>query len=269
MKHAAIAFGVAIVLALPASARADEVDACVEGADKSQQLRDQGKLIEAREQLIACAASSCPAAVAKQCARWLHEVDAAIPSVVLRVRSADGADVADAEVTLDGASRSGTLAGKPIALDPGPHELAFKRGDETATAKIVVRASEKNRLVDVTLVGPAKVVVTPPPPPPPPVVEEQSGFRFPWTTGVFLGVAVASFAGTAALVAVASSDAGSLRSTCAPTCAGSDVDAAHTKLVAANVTFGVGIASVALAAIFLIAANVGHHPVRRTALLTF
>jgi len=103
---------------------------------------------------------------------------------------------------------------------------------------------------------------------PEPAVAER-GFYFPWTAGAFLGVGVAGFVGTAALVAIASSDASNLRSTCAPTFAASDVDAAHSKLVAANVTLGIGIAGVALAAIFLIAANVGHHPVKRTALLTF
>jgi hypothetical protein len=253
------------VFSFGASARADEVDACVEGADKAQQLRDQAKLLDARAQLIACAAASCPSAVAKQCARWLREVDEEIPTVSLRVRSSSGADVADADVILDGAPRPGALGGKPLALDPGSHRFAFKRGDETAEAAIVVRAGEKNRLVDVTLTGgvPVGIAVVAPPPP---VVEERTSFHFPWTTGLFLGVAVASFAGTAGLVAIASSDAGSLRTTCAPTCTASDVDAAHTKLIVANVTFGIGIASVALAAIFLIAANVGHHPAKRLAL---
>ncbi len=262
----------AAILSLSPSARADDVDACVEGADKAQQLRDQAKLVEARDQLIACAAASCPTAVAKQCAKWLREVDEAIPSVALRVRSSSGSDVADAEVTLDGAARPGALEGKPIKLDPGSHEFTFKRGDETAESTIVVRAGEKNRPVDVTLVAPVVAIVAPPPPP---VVapEERAGFRFPWPAGVFLGVAVAGFVGTAALVAVASSDAGNLRQTCAPDCATSDVDAAHTKLIAANVTLGVGIGSLALAAIFLIAANVGHHAdhhsAKRTAIFTF
>jgi hypothetical protein len=261
------AFGAtaAAILALAHVARADEVDACVDGADKAQQLRDQAKLLEAREQLIACASASCPSAVGKQCAKWLLEVEGAIPSVSLRVRF-EGADVTDAAVMLDGSPLAGALEGKPIKIDPGQHTFAFKRGDAKAESVIVVRAGEKNRLVDVTLSAPTRIVAAPPPPV---GVEERSGFRFPWTTGVFLGVAVASFVGTAALVAVASSDAGSLRTTCAPTCSVSDVDAAHTKLVAANVTLGVGIASVALAAIFLIAANVGHHPAKRTALLTF
>src|SRR5262249_9226971 len=153
-----------------------------------------------------------PGAVAKQCAKWLHEVDEAIPSVALRVRSPSGDDVADAEVTLDGAARPGALDGKPIALDPGRHKFAFKRGDETGEPTIVWRAAEKNRLVDVTRVAPRVKIVDAPPSPP--VVEERSGFRFPWTTGVFLGLAVAGFATTAALVVLASDDAASMRQTC-------------------------------------------------------
>jgi hypothetical protein len=266
VKRAAIAVGVMLALA-PSEARADDVDACVEGADKAQQLRDQAKLVEARQQLISCASSSCPAAVSKQCAKWLQEVDDAIPSVALRVRSPAGADVTDAQVTLDGAPRPDALEGKPIRLDPGAHKFTFKRGDETADATIVLRAGERNRLVDVTLVAPAAAAVVVAPPPEPVMVER--GFHFPWTAGVFVGLGVASFVGTVALVAVANNDANDLRTTCAPTCPVSEVDSAHAKLVAANVTLGVGIASIALAAIFLIADNVGHHPVKRTALLTF
>lgn len=263
LKRAAIVL--AIVVLAP-YARAD-VDACVDGADRAQQLRDQGKLVRAREELIACAGAACPGAVAKQCAKWLHDVEEELPSVSLRVRSSKGTDIADVAVTLDGEARDGGLDGRPIVLDPGPHRFTLKSGDASAEASIVVRAGERNRLVDVTLVVPETSVVVAPPPPPP-VAEERSAFRFPWTAGVFIGVAVASFVGTGVLVGVANSDVVTLRSSCAPTCAASDVDSARAKLVAANVTFGVGIASVALATIFLVVANVGHRGKRAAQLTT-
>ena len=256
------ALAVFAMMLAPAVARADQVDVCVDAADHAQQLRDQGKLIEAREQIVACSAASCPSAVVKQCARWLQEVDAEVPTLSLRARDATGADVADVTVLVDGSPRIDSLDGRPMPIDPGPHKLTFRRAGIEIEQSVVVRTGEKNRLVDVQLGKPE----TAPPPPPPRIVAPPSrvpapqvhhGFRFPWTTGVFLGVGIAGFVTTAVLVAVASSDASSLRTTCAPSCAGSDVDAVRTKIVAANVTFGVGIAATALSAILIIA-NTGH-----------
>ncbi len=252
---------IAAVMTWGVIAHADQVDACVEAADRAQQLRDKGKLIDARTQLLACGASSCPGAVAKQCVRWLHEVDDELPTLSLRVR--DGAvDVTDVEVLVDDASRMKSLDGRPIPIDPGAHRLALRRNGVTVEQSIVARAGEKNRLVDVQLTPEtSKVVIVTTAPPAeitPPPVGAKRGFRFPWTSGLFLGIGVASFAVTVPLVIVAGNDAQNLRQTCAPACAGSAVDDVRTKLIVANVTFGVGVAGLALSALTLVIANMGH-----------
>jgi len=245
----------------PPNARADEVDACVRSADRAQQLRDQGKLIEARAQLIACGASACPAPVAKQCGKWLQGVEAELPTLSLRVRDAKGDDVADVAVTSDGAPLLASLDGRPVPMDPGVHRLAFRRGSSTAQESIVVRAGEKDRLVDVQLSAPtpsAPKIVVAPPRAPPPRAEAGARFRFPWPAGVALGFGVAGFVTMGALAASANADASSLRQTCAPNCAESDVDVVRTKLAVANVGLGVGIAGVAVAAIWIVVASVHH-----------
>jgi hypothetical protein len=255
---------VALLVALaPSVARADNVDACVDGAERSQQLRDQGKLLEAREQLAACSSVVCPKAVVKQCAMWLQEVDNEMPSLSFRARDANGNDVADVAVLVDGAARLDALDGRPMTINPGAHKITFRRGDLEVEQALVVRSGEKNRLVDVQLGKKEVQVVLAPPPPPPPVIvpPPQHPFRFPWTSGVFLGLGVAGFVTTGVLVAVAGSDASHLRATCAPSCAQSDVDAVSAKLTAANIMFGVGIGATALSALFLVIANV-HHDVR-------
>jgi hypothetical protein len=251
VKRALVAFA---ILAFPAMAQAaDAVDTCVDAADRAQSLRDDGKLIEAREKILLCAASSCPTVVAKQCVKWLHEVDGELPSVLLRVRDAEGKDVSDAEVRIDGEAVAGALAGRAIPVNPGPHKLTFHReGSADAEESLVIRAGDKNRAVDVQLKALTATAA-----PPPVTPEAHHAFRFPWTTGVFLGVGVASFVTMGALVAVASGDASTLRTSCAPNCATSDVDAVQTKITVANVMMGVGIASVAASALFLVLANTG------------
>jgi hypothetical protein len=59
------------------------------------------------------------------------------------------------------------------------------------------------------------------------------------------GIAVTGGAVFAYLAATAKSDADHLRATCAPGCNPADVDAIRTRLIVANVSLGVGIASAA------------------------
>ncbi|WP_437644677.1 hypothetical protein [Sorangium sp. So ce362] len=65
------------------------------------------------------------------------------------------------------------------------------------------------------------------------------------------GVAVAGGVAYAALGLSARADAGRLRTTCPPRCAEADVDAARTKVIAANVAFGVAALGGAAAALLL------------------
>ena len=82
-----------------------------------------------------------------------------------------------------------------------------------------------------------------------------------------IGVGVVGFAAMGVLIGVAGGDLNQLRTTCAPQCDPSDVDAVHTKLVVADVALGVGIAGVAVAAIALIVANTGHSDSKRATAL--
>jgi hypothetical protein len=173
-----------------------------------------------------------------------------MPSLSFRARDANGNDVADVAVLVDGAARLDALDGRPMTINPGAHKITFRRGDLEVEQALVVRSGEKNRLVDVQLGKKEVQVILAPPPPPPPVIVPPPAhpFRFPWTSGVLLGLGVAGFVTTGVLVAVAGSDA-------------SDVDAVSAKLTAANIMFGVGIGATALSALFLVIANV-HHDVR-------
>ena len=56
---------------------------CIDAAESGQQLRGAGKLMESRKAFGVCTAPACPAAVRRDCARWIEEVDAAIPTIAL------------------------------------------------------------------------------------------------------------------------------------------------------------------------------------------
>jgi hypothetical protein len=72
---------------------------CVRAAEDGQADKIAGKLISARSELIACARDVCPAAVRTSCARWFSDVNASVPSVVLRAAGPCSASEIDAANT--------------------------------------------------------------------------------------------------------------------------------------------------------------------------
>jgi hypothetical protein len=99
--------------------------------------------------------------VKRDCGRWLEELSRAIPTVVVAVRDERGRDVLDARATIDG--QSIPIDGKPVPLDPGRHEVrAVRSGASSVAQEIVVAEGDRDRTVTLTLATPA-----PPPPPPP------------------------------------------------------------------------------------------------------
>ena len=75
---------------------------CVAAYESAQQLRNELKMRRAREQLLVCGHSSCPAVVTKDCNSWLTQVEEAISSVVFRVRDERGQLLTDVRIVMDG-----------------------------------------------------------------------------------------------------------------------------------------------------------------------
>src|SRR5258707_7177981 len=96
-------------------------EACLWSYEQGQRLRDRGKLIETREKLLVCAQDVCPELARKDCERWLREVDASTPSVVVRARDPEGRDAVDVQMWVDGSPFLRRLDGRARPLDPGVH----------------------------------------------------------------------------------------------------------------------------------------------------
>jgi hypothetical protein len=223
-------------------ARADDKVVCVRAAEAAQEMRTAGKLKDARTSLHVCAREACPPLVRRDCTQWLAEVDASLPTIVLRAENARGEDVTDVAVELDGRRIADKLDGLPIEVDPGPHTLTFRHGQRDARGQdIVVRTAEKNRAVTLHI-EPREV---------PPVVSGPSADAVTseprLAAWVFTGLAVAGAASFGYFGLRGSSDARELRDTCAGHCPANRVDAAHQKLLAADVSLGVALLSAGIA----------------------
>ncbi|MGK4001576.1 hypothetical protein WMF31_03050 [Sorangium sp. So ce1036] len=253
-RHAlAVAIALSALACLtPARAHAGDVEACLTASEEGQRLRDEGRLREARARFIACGDAACPALVRSDCAGWLSELEARMPTLILSAQDERGHDVADARVTLDGAPLAARLDGRAVEVDPGEHVLRFERAGSAAVAlRLVVREGEKLRRVSARLTSPAAPGAGAGAP------REDAGA--PSSAGVPIlpialgGVAVAGGVAYAAFGLSARADADHLRATCAPNCTEAAVDAVRAKVVAANIAFGVGVAALggAVAALLL------------------
>ncbi len=237
----------ALLVAVPAAAATpQDKQACIAASEKAQQLRADSKLMSSREQLLSCARDVCPAVVRKDCARWLAEVEEALPTIVLAARDGAGHDVAAVKVTVDDKPFADKLEGKAQPIDPGSHVFKFEReGGPSLTETVLVREGEKNRIVSVTFAAPSDGAAAAAP--------GKSDAALPgervvnpaaWVLG---GVGVAAFASFAYFGISGRSRASELRSTCAPGCAESDVDSVKSKLLIADVSLGVSVVSLGIA----------------------
>ena len=147
--------------ALAASSRAQQ---CVASDDKALSLEEAGKLVEARTELVACSATSCPKDIRGECEKELAAVVAAIPTVVFEPKDAAGRDIAGVDVAIDGTPR-GKLDGTQLEVDPGQHEFVFTSASQpTVTASFILHQGEKGRHERVALGQPSPVAPSPPPP---------------------------------------------------------------------------------------------------------
>jgi len=250
MKAAPLAGLVALALLAPSARADDTVHVCIAASTAGQTFRKDGKLLAARDQMIACARDACPPIVRSHCARWLSEVEAAIPSVVVRAEDTNGADVIDASLSIDG--RPGKLDGQPVRLDPGEHLVAVESADGAhKEERVLVAAGEASRVVTLRLPAPASAT-TPSAPP----VPSESAPPAAGTTYVPAGAWVLGGAGILALGAAtffgvsANSDLNGLNATCSPHCAEAATDPGRTDATLFYVFVGVGGAAVATALVW-------------------
>lgn len=149
------AFGLAI-LVLPRVAIADDPTTgdCLRASERGLQLKGEKRLRESREQVLLCAASSCPADVRTECERRLRAVNDAIPTVVFEVRDARGADLTAVKVSVGGTLLVERLDGTAMSFDPGEHTFVFEAGSMRGEKKLLLREGEKNRHETIVLEPP-------------------------------------------------------------------------------------------------------------------
>jgi hypothetical protein len=175
-------------------ARADDKLECIAASDSAQQQRRAGHLVAARESLLMCVREACPGPVRAFCEQWLEEVQAGLPTILVRVADSSGHDVSAVRVVVDGVPIATELDGRPLTLDPGLHQFRFEpRQGAPVVDQLLIVESHKNRLVTETLPAGSASSQT-----------EGPVGRVPLGTWILGAVGVAGVGGFAALAAAGS-----------------------------------------------------------------
>ncbi len=234
MRIAALSIGVS-VFCFAGDVLADA--ACISAYEQAQTLRKDGKLGPAKAQAAACAKAECPALLAKDCAKWLTELEASTPTVVFEARTAAGAERSDVRVKVDGVLVAPQIDGKAVALDPGTRRITFEVDDAAPVeVTVVVREGEKNRRIVGTIAGA-------------PLQQRTATRPIPLAVWVFGGVSLVTLTASV-LFAVDGLSKKSDLDACKPACPAADVDSMSRSFTFADVMLGAGITA-AGAALFV------------------
>jgi hypothetical protein len=237
---------VAVVLGGSRAVAQDATNACVDAHVAAQRLRRDGKLRAAREQLVSCARASCPQVLVRECAGWLTEVEATIPSVVFEATDETGRDLVDVRVEVDGQLLLSRLGGSAVEVDPGEHQVRWTHPERKPVEQaVVVREGDRGRRISARL----EPLVTPAAGGGPVAVPEER--PVPLATWVLAGVGVAGIGAFGVLGGIGLSREGDLDARgCAPNCPSEDVDSVRTTFLIGDIALGVGVAALAGATIF-------------------
>jgi hypothetical protein len=262
---------VLVACGLPAAARAeDEKVACVAAAEKAQSLRSAGKLVEARNEVIACSRPECPAIVRTDCIHWLDDLERRVPTIVFRATDAGGRDVSGVTVDADGVRVANLLDGRAIPVDPGSHTFRFRtRSRLEVERSFVIAEGERARVVVVAFDAPLAADGTAARASSARDQEPSASTHSPlfYVSSAVAVVGLGSFVGFELL---GQSEYRSLRDGCGATssCAHDDVTAARTKFIAAGISLGVAIAAAGVAAVLFVL-EAQRAPKRDAAMLHF
>lgn len=222
---------------------------CARAYEDGQVSRKSGRLLNARSELLACSRDECPDFIRSDCSRWYAEVQTEIPTVVFAARS-NGQDLIDVQISLGDRSIASRIDGQTLELDPGEYDFAFAApGMQTQAQHAVVVRGERNRLIEVELVP--VPVAAPQRQVEPPLQLARSESRSLLVPSIFAGIGVVGLAGFASLGAVGRANESRLESSCAPACSEQQMSEVRTQYLLADVSLGVGVASLALGAYFL------------------
>ncbi len=216
------------------TARADDVDICSVAYARGQEERLAGRLFNARAAFQQCAVAPCSAVLAKDCHRWVKEVEADLPTIRVTVSR----PVDKLQVFIDSVAIPLVALAAPIVLEAGPHELRFEApGYQSVRLDKALRPSDREVPVVVTLR-----------PPQAPARRNQVG-PVPAGAWVLAGVGAVALGGSIYFGVRANERYHELQDSCAPACERSASDDMQANAVISDVALASAVVALAASAV--------------------
>jgi len=239
------------VLLAPARPATTESNAhsCIAAHAKGQEQRAAGSLLAARELFLSCSVERCPTLVQRDCVTMGADLERALPSIVLLATDGSGRDLPGATALIDSALEPKPLDGRPITLDPGPHQLKFRFNGAEQQLTLLLAEGEKYRRVSVQFDPPRKA-------------SRASAGGPPSLAYVLGGMGLAAL-GSFAIFGLEGKAQQNELERCRPDCSASAVRTMRTRYLIGDLSLGVGLASLGLSAYFFlrpIDSNAGSAP---------
>lgn len=244
------------------------VQQCVEAHERAQVLRIDGRLIESRSALGACAHEACPDPLKHDCVTWREEVSQQIPTVILEALTNHGA-ASQVIVSVGDRVLVRVLDGRPLELDPGHYEFRFELPDGSSeVVAAMVKPGNRNVVVSADFRKEEPVVSSPTPAPPPqpvqsipppapqaPLYRDPAPRMIPMGSYVLGGLAVASAGVAVGLGLSTNTKERNSREDCAPHCSAERVDEITTLALLTDISIGVALTSAVGAALIYAFSN--------------
>jgi hypothetical protein len=124
-------------------------DACA-GAFEQAQVTQRASQFRAALAYLAVCQQACPSDLSLQCAAWIVEVRAAMPTIRAEAFDAAGRPLRDVRLGTGSEVLAERLDGSLIALDPGEHLLEFRLADGRARqVRVALARAERAKAVVV------------------------------------------------------------------------------------------------------------------------
>jgi hypothetical protein len=142
-----------VTKATPATAKT--LAGCSGWLGRARTLREEQRLLDARDALAHCNEARCEDSVQKECSLAQKELEQRIPQLVLRVKTVDGGHIDQARAYIDGRP---ALPDTVIELDPGQHSIRTHHDDYIGRETRVTLASGERQTLVVELRERAPVI---------------------------------------------------------------------------------------------------------------
>jgi hypothetical protein len=231
------------------AADAGAVD-CAAAYESAQTERQAGHFRAASNQAMLCSQSTCNQAIVRECIALFESIQAEMPSMVFSARRADGGELTNVRIEMDGQPLLDQLDGKALALDPGAHTFKFfAEGFDPKEIQHTARVGDRNRLIEVVFgeLPPPATGAAPGTGAPPPAAKSERGV--PVASYVLAGVGVVGLGVFGYMRISGVQDYNELNQKCSPECDPSEVEPIRSKFQYSYIALGVGAAALAAATV--------------------